>query len=270
MNEIPNHREVINWFEELSQFPSYAENLSEYQRAKILAYSKDQLLRNFRFAVNCMNVRSDNDYPKGVKLEDRLNHIVYNELWDQFQEIIKVLNCLNWNWSIEKSFHKLKESNEVYQDDNSDLEHLLIEQSKNVVNPPSPKGIIEPSPNKNSPDDTQQLKISSYWQSKVNEGEILNQRQIALACFYEGIVISKPNDVCRFAHDLAIFHGHDSGHALYNHYIKIVRLNDRLRGKKPKNAIIDIEKAITVLSDSGKLEAKKDLQKLEEILIEEK
>lgn len=230
---MPKHEEVQKWFEELSSFPSYSEALSNYQKEKIFVYSKDKLLSEFRFAVDCMNVRPPENYPEGIKKEERLKYIIHNQLWGRFESIIKVLNNIEWHWTFEKGFERLKVKNQ-----NS-------EENMEYPDAPFPE-------------------INSKWKFLVNDGEKLNQRHIALVCVYEGIHIPKPGKSYDLADKIAKFHGHNSGANLYNkHYLIVRNQTDRRTSKTPKNAKKDIEKALAFLSTGKAInEALRDIHYL--------
>ena len=110
-----------------------------------------------------------------------------------------------------------------------------------------------------------EIEINDNWKKYVSKGGKLSQPEIALLCVYEGIVIPKPSGKNEnvIANNLAIWHGHTSGSALYNTYDELSDKNNRLTNRKPKTMIKYFEHIMPLISPNNLPDIKKDLKEID-------
>ncbi len=231
---IPTKVQLSDWFDETVQIPSFVTTLTIYQKDKLLQYTIEKIKHRLSYAFRQIEVMNANNFPKDLPEEKWLEYLVHTNMSGSFGPATFVLNVLGWHWTLDKSFHKLPKSKDVKPH---------VEWNERPI-----------------------ADINAKWEYLVNEGEKLTQRQIALICWYEGIVIPKPGKQSDVANKITQFHGHGSGQDLYNnHYLKVCSNTDRLNQHSPKKTKKDIEKVIRFLSSGENVSrAIKDLSRLDE------
>jgi hypothetical protein len=90
----------------------------------------------------------------------------------------------------------------------------------------------------------------------------LSQSQIALLCFYEGVVITRAN-----AGEIAARYGHASGNRLYNCYTRLINRQNRMggaeEGRKFRNRIELIQSVIPLLEHNKNAQQQAEKESVE-------
>ncbi|WP_339628347.1 hypothetical protein [uncultured Maribacter sp.] len=106
MSETPTNNQLNNWYDKALEIPSFLDTLSLYQKDELRIFTQKKVIKNYSFAVECFNIWKEENYPKGLPEEKRIDHILFVNLDTRKQ--ISILNLLGWNWTPEKSFFKLE------------------------------------------------------------------------------------------------------------------------------------------------------------------
>lgn len=235
MSEIPSDSQIGKWYQETLKIPSFIKTLTPYQADKLLQYSKNEVERHFRTAARLLDAVSESNFPKGLPMENWLEHIVYKNMGYIFSEATFILNLFGWHWTLEKHFYRIEE----HQPNKTPIK-LWRKAPIQDINP--------------------------EWERLINEGEKLTVWQIALICYYElNIIVPRPSKTNDIADKIALFHGKNSGENLYHHYLIAAVKTDRLNEYKPQKTQKDIEKILKFLStEKSRDKAKVDLEILKD------
>tara|TARA_R110002051_G_scaffold167780_1_gene238465 strand:- start:7937 stop:9028 length:1092 start_codon:yes stop_codon:yes gene_type:complete len=107
------------------------------------------------------------------------------------------------------------------------------------------------------------LEINDNWKNFVLNGGKLKQPEIALLCYYEGVVIPKPSKESAIAENIALWHGHKSGNNLYNLYDEMMKDSKRLYNRTPNTMKGYLEKIKPLISEYNQSKFKKDFKEIE-------
>ena len=229
MDKIPTNKQVSEWYKEIYKTPSFIESLNTYQKDKIFQYTRKEVERLFNQAIGFFSSFSEENYPEDVSEENRLNYIVDEIMGHSFCYPIFVLNLFDWHWTVNKSFHR--------------------------ITSPKQKKLIDLNP---------EIGVNDNWRNFVLEGGELSQPEIALLCHYEGIVIPKPSKKNKYeiADNLAMWHGHISGIALYNVYDEISNKTKRLTNRTPETMKKYLKKILPLVSLNNRVSIINDIKEI--------
>lgn len=107
MSETPTNNQLNNWYDKALEIPSFLDTLSLYQKDELRVFTQKKVVKNYSFAVECFSIWKEENYPKGLPREKRIEHILFLNL--DTKKPIFVLNLIGWNWTPEKSFYKIEE-----------------------------------------------------------------------------------------------------------------------------------------------------------------
>jgi hypothetical protein len=105
--DIPSYQNVFLWYKETLKLPSFLETLNNYQKEKLIEFCNNKIFETVKLAASMLDAWPEENYPKDVPIEERLNYILNTTFKATNKEPIYVLNLLGYTWTPEESLVRI-------------------------------------------------------------------------------------------------------------------------------------------------------------------
>lgn len=217
---IPSKNEVQSWYNEALKFPSFIDTINKYQKEKLIDFCYDKIFNTVKVAIQILDTWTKEKYPEDLSENEYLNYILNTTFKGPNEAPIYILNLLGYTWTPEEGLKQLNQQ---------------------------PKKEIETIESSN--EEIQMLHRNKDWKR-------FSHVQIALILIYKEVKgindprSEKDSKLYKIAKDFG-YHSKTSPSQIYDLWKNMQgNQNQRLRHKKPKNVIIDIEEIIFMVGGS--------------------